>query len=445
LLTRRAAIKNQAIKNQTLLSSRHRRYSLSTLIAITHRPFALVLSSVHRLHFMETEAPITIAFIVNGDEQSAMGYRARAFARHLSEQFDIRLAYREGNKLRALLRFRSFLRRTKPRVSYVFDMSYSGVLGAWLHRLSSGNLLIIETGDAIHELMRSSGHRGAFRLWLTHALEEFSLSAADQIVVRGSFHRDWLKQKGLAADVIQDGVDTAEFTLLDANELRREHGLDEVLTIGLVGSSVWSEKLGMCYGWELIELLRLLPGAPLKGVIIGSGSGIPRLKERCREYGIEDRVLFLGHVPYEELPRYLNMIDVCLSTQTNDLAGQVRTTGKLPLYLATGRYVLASEVGEAALVLKREMLVSYEGVQDRAYPRKLAERVKALLNDPHRRERGAANIRLAKEHFEYAKLAERLGDILRRMLRADSGSRSSAKRPETARDATAIAAGKKVD
>lgn len=358
----------------------------------------------------------SVVFIVNGDPQSAMAYRARAFAGHLRERYDIQLAYRAGNKLVALLRFSRFLRRVKPRVTYVFDMSYSGVLGAWLHRLFNPNLLIIETGDVIYELMRSTGNRGRLGLWLTRWLENFSLRVADRIVVRGRYHQQWLEQRGLSADVIQDGVDTEEFTPLNADELRHEHRLNGTLTVGLVGSSVWSDKLGMCYGWEVIEMLRLLPDAPVKGVIIGDGSGIPYLKARCREYGIEDRALFLGHVPYQQLPRYLNMIDICLSTQTNDLVGQVRTSGKLPLYLATGRYVLASKVGEAAVVLEAEMLIPYEGIQDWDYPRKLAERVQAILADRQRLERAAGNVAVAKEVFEYSRLAERLGNLIETVI-----------------------------
>src|SRR5262249_3884357 len=102
----------------------------------------------------------TIAFIINGDEQSAMGYRARALAECLRERYDIRLAYREGPRPLAILRFFRFLRRARPQAAYVFDMSYAGVLGAWLYRLCCGGKLIIETGDAIYELMRSTGNRG---------------------------------------------------------------------------------------------------------------------------------------------------------------------------------------------------------------------------------------------------------------------------------------------
>jgi glycosyltransferase involved in cell wall biosynthesis len=367
----------------------------------------------------------TVAFIINGDEQSAMGYRARSLAEHLHERYDIHPAYREGNKLAALFRFFKFLRRVKPQVVYVFDMAYSGVLGAWAYRLLFGSRLIIETGDAIYELMRSTGNRGRLGLWLTRRLENFSLRVADRIVVRGRFHQQLLSRVGLTTDVIQDGVDTAEFTPLNADELRRRHKLDGVLTVGLVGSSVWSEKLGMCYGWELIEMLRLLPHASVKGVIIGGGSGIPRLQARCREYGIEDRVLFLGHVPYPQLPLYLNMIDVCLSTQTNDVVGQVRTSGKLPLYLATGRYVLASEVGEAAFILNQEMLVSYEGVKDEQYPQKLVERVRAILHDPQRLLRAAENVEVAKEFFEYSRLAERLSRVIDSVVTANNGKHAS--------------------
>lgn len=350
-----------------------------------------------------------------------MGYRARSLAEHLSKRYDIHLAYRKGNKLAALFRFLKFMRRVQPQVVYVFDISYSGVLGAWLYRRLSGGHLIIETGDAIYELMRSTGNRGRLGLWLTRWLEKFALRVADRIVVRGRCHQQLLSQIGLTTDVIQDGVNTGEFTPLKADELRRRHKLDGVLTIGLVGSSVWSEKLGMCYGWELIEMLRLLPRESVKGVIIGSGSGIARLKTRCREYGIEDRVLFLGHVPYPQLPLYLNIIDVCLATQTNDVVGQVRTSGKLPLYLATGRYVLASEVGEAAFVLNQEMLVRYEGVKDEQYPQRLSERVLALLHDPQRLSMAAGNVEVAKEFFEYSKLAERLSRVIDSSVAAGNG------------------------
>jgi len=360
-----------------------------------------------------------VAFIVNGGRESAMGFRARDLAARISK-YDIHIGYRSQSKVVSILSFLKFLTRLRPAAIYVFDVGYSGVLSAGLYRLVFGNSLIVETGDAITELVRSSGSRGRFGLWLTRLLEATAFWLADQVVVRGSFHQELLARQGIAADVVQDGVDVEQFAPMDASELRKQHGLDGVLTVGVLGSSVWSEKLQMCYGWELVETIGLLADSSggVKGIMIGGGSGIPHLKARCRELGIENRIMFLDFIPYEKLPRYLNLIDVCLSTQTNDVVGQVRTTGKLPLYLATGRYILASDVGEAARVLAPEMLVAYEGVKDEQYPQKLANRIRAILDHPEILEGAAANVGLAKKHFDYSLLAERVGSVIEKTIMA---------------------------
>ncbi|MGI9069214.1 MAG: hypothetical protein ACR2HX_22775 [Pyrinomonadaceae bacterium] len=359
----------------------------------------------------------TVAFVVGGDHGSPMGFRARAMATRLSDRYSIPIAYRSRSKVFSILSVFTFLVRVRPDLIYVFDISYTGVLAATFFKLVFRNCLIIETGDAIVELVRSTGSRGKVGLGLTRLLENIAFGIADRIVVRGSFHKEYLSQHGVEADVIQDGVDTERFRPEDASELRRGFGLDGVLTVGLIGSSVWSEKLQMCYGWDLVETLRLLQDKPVKGIMIGGGSGISHLKALSKRYEIEDKILFLDHVPYEVLPHYLNLIDICLSTQTNNLVGQVRTTGKLPLYLATGRYILASDVGEAKIVLRQEMRVDYEGGKDQEYPQKLKRRIEAILEHPELLELSAGNVTLAKKYFDYAILAERMKEVIDKTIR----------------------------
>lgn len=358
----------------------------------------------------------TIAFLINAEPGGALDERANSFAERLAQRYEIRLAYRRGQKLAAIFSFLVFLVRTRPAVSYVFDMSYSGVVAAATYKLIFRNRMVIETGDAIYELACAGGMRGRLGLWMTWLLEEFSLRYADRIVVRGTFHHRHLAERGIGSDVIQDAVVTRQFAPQDVTALRGELGLDGMLTVGLVGSSVWSERLQWCYGMELVEAIRLLGDLPVVGVMIGNGSGIERLRAKCREYGIEDRVQFWGYVPYQELPGRLNVIDVCLSTQTNNLAGQVRTTGKLPLYLANGRFVLASRVGEAALVLPAEMLVEYEGDWDERYPHRLAGRIRELIDRPERLQCSALSVELARRHFEYDVLAEKMDGVLAEVM-----------------------------
>ncbi len=352
-----------------------------------------------------------VCFLVNGDAASAMGRRAMAFAAQLDKTFQIQIYYRSRRKIWSAFGFLAALMRQRPDVCYVFDMAYSGVAAALMYKGLTRGRVVIDTGDAITELARSMG-RSPLGVAMTRRLEECSLNGADRIVVRGTYHKEWLAQKGIRADVIHDGVDSSHIGSPAANGERQRLGLGGVLTVGLVGSLIWSEASRSCYGWDLVELIRILKTRPVKGVIIGDGSGLPILQARCQEYGIADRVLFLGRVAYEELPLRLGLIDVCLSTQTNDLPGQVRTTGKLPLYLAAGRYILASRVGEAARILDEEMLVDYDGNYDLNYPQKLAEWVRRLLDNPELLGRGLGHVALAREKFDYAVLARKMMEVI---------------------------------
>ena len=353
-----------------------------------------------------------VAFLVNGGPEGAMAERAASFDRRLRDRFDIVTAYRSTRRLGSVLGFLRFLFRTRPHIVYVFDLAYSGTLAGLIYRVLGRGKFVIDTGDAIFELARSAGLRGPTGLAMTWLLERATFALADAVVVRGTFHRKLLAGLGIDATVIPDGVDPSAFASPDATALRARLKLTDVLSVGILGSLVWSERLQIGYGWDLVEAMRLLRHEPVRAVIIGSGSARPILERRVQDYGLGERVVFLDRIPFEEVPAHLAAIDVWLSTQTNDIPGSVRTTGKLPLYMAAGRYILASDVGEASLVLPPEMRVEYRGVVDRDYPRRLAERLRGLAANRSLLDAGAANAAVARRLFDYDVLATRVGEVL---------------------------------
>src|SRR5207249_2750847 len=133
-----------------------------------------------------------------------MGVRARSFAERLAGEYDIHIAYRSAAKVRTIFRFFWLLLRLRPSLCYVFDMGFSGVLAAGMYRPLSRCRIVVDTGDAIHELSRLSGSRGRVGLWLTKLLEDFALSTSHRVVVRSHFHREWLAKRGIHAEVIPD-------------------------------------------------------------------------------------------------------------------------------------------------------------------------------------------------------------------------------------------------
>lgn len=173
----------------------------------------------------------------------------------------------------------------------------------------------------------------------------------------------------------------------------------------------------MCYGWDIIAALRLLQNEPVKALLVGDGTGRSILENLAREAGVSDRVIFTGQIPYDDLLEYLAAMDVCVSTQSNDLVGKVRTTGKLPLYLACGKFVIATDVGEASRVLPDVgCLLPYEGIRDDQHPARLAAQLKQLLADPQRLQIGSQARQIAKQEFDYQVLAQRIERVCQELV-----------------------------
>lgn len=359
----------------------------------------------------------TVAFVVNGDEASAMAHRARAFASHLNAEWRIEVLYRSRGRFGSIPAMTRALLGQRPRVSWVFDMALAGVTAAAAAR-TTGVRMVIDTGDAIAALARQGGLRGPAGVAATAGLERLAPRVADAIVVRGSEHQRLLLERGVQSVLIPDGVDLAPFdAAMSTVEARRRLQLSNELVVAIVGSMVWSPTLGMTYGWDLVEALALTRGLPIVGLLVGDGSGVAHLQARAAALGVGDRIRFLGRQPFEALPDLLAACDVCLSTQTNDLVGRVRTTGKLPLYMASGRYILASRVGEAVRVLPAEMLIEYNGTIDPDYPGRLADRLSQLCANRNQLSRGRALVDVARREFSYDTLVPRVDGVLRAVVR----------------------------
>lgn len=354
-----------------------------------------------------------LLFAVNGSPQSAMGIRAKGLARALFDDYELRFVHRpEGGKAHATQRMWREIGHFRPDIIYVLDMAVAGVAAGLLFGLSSRAKLVIDTGDAITALARSAQLRGPLGLAFTWALEESGLRLADRLVVRGRGHVDYLAQRKISATWVPDGYEPELFH-------PTPKPVDKAgITLGLVGSIVWGGSIESTYGWDLLETLARMPARDWKGIVVGDGSGLTALKAHAERLRLSDRIEFCGRIPYEELPAVLQRMDICLSTQTNDLPGQVRTTGKLPLYLATGRFILASRVGEAARILPPPMLVDYDGSRDLNYPAKLAERLHSLATPGAISDWHDLGLQCSLQHaaqFAYPHLSNRVRDILREL------------------------------
>jgi len=357
-----------------------------------------------------------IVILLNVSATHSLNMRAeKLFSRLKEKGYKITMLPRERKRFGTIIRNVNAIVRLKPAIVYVIDFGYSTIFPVLLLKLFLRFRFVYDTGDIVYELFRST-RRGIISFTLARTFEPMVWKIADAIVVRGIYFERFLKDKNYKnVYFVPDGVEIELFKPLDVSALRRSLGLENVLTIGMVGSLNWIKRYKFCYGWELLSTLCYLKKYPVKGIIIGDGSGLDRLKEIVRDNGLEDKILFLGRIPYEKLPEYINLMDICLSTQSNDIVGEVRTTGKLPLYMACARYILATRVGTAREVLPEEMLLDYKGVKDKDYPERLAKAIKNLLNERYKLDSAKGLRRIAEGTFDYNLLSKRIDEIISKL------------------------------
>lgn len=354
-----------------------------------------------------------LALLVHGVPNSIEAVRARGLAADWPAD-RLRLLFRGPSRRATAADWSRRLDEFRPEVVYVLNTAMPGAALAPRWCRCRGVPYVLDTGDVIFEMARRSSVTPQWKLPFLWYFERFAQRRARTIVVRGAKHRDYLLGTGhRSVEVIRDGYAPAPHVTGDeVAALKRRLGLEGFFVAGVMGSLVWSPRLKICYGWDLIEALAQLRDLPVRALIIGDGSGWDWLKARADRFGVRDRVVFTGRIPYPEVPAHLRVMDVALSTQTNNLPGQVRTTGKLPEYMATGRYVLASRVGDAEILLPPPMLVDYQGEVDAAYPGRLAERIRRLATHPGELALRESLPAVAERECSYPVLARRFCDVL---------------------------------
>lgn len=104
----------------------------------------------------------------------------------------------------------------------------------------------------------------------------------------------------------------------------------------------------------LMEAVDLLKGRDdFELHVVGTGSAMGYCKDFAASHGLEDRIVFHGRHPVEEMPRFYRMADACVLTLHVPGAPWISSTlpSRLQGYMAAGKPVLAAIDGSAAEVI----------------------------------------------------------------------------------------------
>ncbi len=233
----------------------------------------------------------------------------------------------------------------------------------------------------------AAANHGTSREWglryrLTRALENYALRRVDAITTICDGLRNDIVRRGIAAKkitTIPNAVDIEKFSIGNGADrtLKTQLGLQGKRVIGFIGSF---------YAYEGLEiLLRALPiillvHADLRVLLVGGGPQDAHLRQLTKDLGIQDKVIFTGRVPHDQVRNYYDLIEILIYPRLSMRLTDLVTPLKPLEAMAQGRLLIASDVGgHLELIRDGETGILFKAGDIQS----LAEKVNNLLSSPH--------------------------------------------------------------
>lgn len=310
------------------------------------------------------------------------------------------------NSLPLLLQFRQVLRDIRPDIVHIHCVT---------------DLALLAAASGFHPLMVSpwgsdvlvSPHQSRFSRWLA----SFVLRRADLITCEGEHVKTELARLGADPDKMHSvlfGVDTARFHPAPQPELRQRFGVaDAPVAISI-------RLLNPLYdvGSFIKAMPAVLEQVPAARFVIGAtGIQEQELRALAESLGVLASIKFVGWIPHDDLPQYLAMADVYVSTSTSDT-----TSISLLEAMACGLPVVVTDPHRSSASFVRDLENGFiVPVRD---PAVLAERLITVLSDGNLRSRmSAANRQLIIEKADYLVEMERMQGLYNQMAARYPGRR----------------------
>ena len=181
---------------------------------------------------------------------------------------------------------------------------------------------------------------------LVYALERLLPRHCSVITVSSQALREKAVKLGVSQDNIFDAPVGARLERFNPDErgerIKIQYGIDGPLVLYM------GQLQGASYGDLFVRAVqvasKLRPDAYF--MVVGGGERLGMLRSAARALGLGSRLLFSDYVPHEEVPEYLAAADVVAATFARNETTVCKSPLKIVEYLAAGRPIIASDVGD---------------------------------------------------------------------------------------------------
>jgi len=275
--------------------------------------------------------------------------------------------------------------------------------------------VIFRSIDILHQLVAQW-----FLRILTYQLEKKVYKNVDKILTLTPKLSDYVIKMGAnekKVELLLTGVDTNRFnSTVDTKALREKLGIfenDKVIVF--MGTLFKFSRLDQ-YIEQFPAVLKEIPEAKL--LIVGGGDLLERLKKLVIEKGLGDKVILTGFQPYDMMPQYINIANICINPfQLNGITRDVLPI-KILQYLACGKPVIATPLPGLVSVIPDESC----GVK---YSKDIPEMVMDTINLLRSKDEldllGRNGTKYIKKHHDLERIVNHLEEIMTKLIMDKGG------------------------
>jgi len=253
-------------------------------------------------------------------------------------------------------------RKNPPDV--IYERSFSPKIGAVLSRILR-KPLVVEINGIVEEEAELQGNyvNHKYTKNIRKKFRQYFFKSANKIVaVTPGIKEELQKGYNIPPDkivVIPNGANTELFRPMDQATVKEELGLSQ--------NSKYVCFVGNLAPWQGVEYL--VKAAPIvlkkvpeaKFLIVGNGMMRNELENMVKKLELQDKFVFSGSVPFENVPKYINASDICVAPF---IRARNEKIGLSPLkiyeYATCGKPVIGSDIqGVGDLLEKMNMGLSF--------------------------------------------------------------------------------------
>jgi len=292
----------------------------------------------------------------------------------------------------------------------IYERSFSPKIGVVLSKILR-KTLVVEINGIVEDEAKLQGtyinHKYTKNIRMK-IRQRFFKSANKIVAVTPGIKEELHKKYNIPSEkivVIPNGANTDVFRPMEQATVKKELGLSQKIKyVCFVGNLV---------PWQGVEYL--VKAAPIvlekvqeaRFLIVGDGMMRSELEYMVKKLELQDVFIFTGTVPFEEVPKYINASDVCISIKKPVLPGSPL---KVFEYMTCEKPVIATRKSEYGFEILEEVGAGL--LVDPENHREVADAIVDILNNNIKgHQMGVKGRKTAVKHYSWKNTAMKVAEV----------------------------------